>query len=117
MNEKKSRKLYDKRLEVRLTADELERLHQQAKKANRSLSRLLVKSALENSKVLTVEELEEVQQLRHEVRRVGINLNQIARSLNAWERGQGDQPPAMSEIEATAKEVNRVLKSLLRLIK
>lgn len=110
-------KKYDKQSLVRLTSEELEKISQKAKKASLSISRFFVKSALSDGKVLTAEELDEVQQLRHEVRRVGINLNQIARSLNAWERGQGDQPPGMSEIEATGKEVNRVLKALLKLIK
>ena len=112
----KNRKKYFRRIAVRMTEREHAGLTDRAKKAGLSLSRYLIKAGLSDGQVLTADEREEIRQLRHEVRRAGINLNQIARSLNAWENGQS-QPPPMSEIEETTRETGKVLKSLLRLIK
>jgi hypothetical protein len=108
-----SRKIYEKRTEVRLTEPELKQLHEKAKRAKLSLSRFLVKSALSDGKVLTAEEQEDIKQLRFEIRKIGVNLNQIAYSINASRRGQG-QPPAQSEINEIQKLVEQVLKNLLK---
>jgi hypothetical protein len=108
MREKK----YDKSALVRCTERELLQLHQKAAAADLSLSRFLMKSALSDGKVLTAKEQTEIKQLRFEIRKIGVNLNQIAYAVNASRRGQS-QPPEQSEIEDIQKLVERVLRKLL----
>lgn len=108
-----SRKKYDKASLVRLTISELESISQKAKKANLSVSRFLVKSGLSDGKVLTTEEKEELNQLRFEVRKVGVNLNQIAYSINLSRRGNG-QPPTQAEINEIQDLIKQVLHKLLK---
>jgi hypothetical protein len=105
-------KKYEKAAFVRCTEPELKQLHEKAKRANLSLSRFLVKSALSEGQVLTAEEQEEIKQLRFEIRKIGINLNQIAYSINASRRGSGE-PPAQSEIDRILKLTEQMLKKLL----
>ncbi len=111
-----SRKIYDKRTEVRLTERELEELHDRAKKTKLSVSRHLVKSGLSEGLVLTAEEKEELRQLRFELRKIGTNLNQIAFAFNASARGSGDAPTT-AELKETQKKIDDALETLLQFIK
>ncbi len=113
MKEKKSRQIYEKRTEVRLTEKELSKLHEKAEKAKLSISRLLVKSALSDDKVLTAEEKDEIKQLRFEIRKIGINLNQIAHYINASQRGAGNPAPD-NQINEIQKLIEQALRKLLK---
>ncbi len=114
MTTKKPRsKVYIKQILARTTEKEFAELHDRAKKANLSLSRYLVKSALSDGQVLTIEEREEINNLRYEVRKVGINLNQIAYQINISQRGKGE-PPKDDEIDEIQKTVNQILRKLLK---
>lgn len=106
------KKLYDKQALIRCTESELKQLHEKARRANLSLSRFLVKSGLSDGKILTIKERQEINQLRFEVRKIGINLNQIAYSINLSRRGQG-QPPAQSKIDEIQELIEQVLRKLL----
>lgn len=75
-------KEYAKNAHVRLTAAEHRRLVELAKEAKLSLSRFLVAAGLAG-KVPTYEDRERQERAIMEVNRVGNNLNQIARQLNA----------------------------------
>jgi hypothetical protein len=106
-------KKYDKSALVRCTEPELKKIHEKAKRANLSLSRFLVKSALSDGKVPTAEEQEEIRQLRFELRKIGVNLNQIAYQINTSRHG-ASEPPPQSEIDEVQKLVEHVLKTLLK---
>ena len=75
-------KQYTKRALVRLTEDEYVRLVELATEADLSLSRFLAESGLAG-KAPTFEDRERQERAIMEVKRVGNNLNQIARQLNA----------------------------------
>lgn len=107
------KKLYDKKALVRCAEPELKQLHEKAKEANLSLSRFLVKSGLSDGKVLTTQERQEINQLRFEIRKIGVNLNQIAYSINLNRRGQG-QPPTQNEINEIQNLIEQVLRKLLK---
>jgi hypothetical protein len=106
-------KKYDKSALVRLTEPELKQLHKKAQKAELSLSRFFVKSALSDGQVLTAEEREEIKQLRFEIRKIGVNLNQIAYQINASRTGRSE-PPTETEITEIQKLVEQILKKLLK---
>ena len=105
-------KLYDKKALVRCTEREMAELHQKAKKTKLSVSRFLVKSALSGERILTAEKKDEIRQLRFEIRKIGVNLNQIAYAAHASRRGRGE-PPAQGEIDDIQGLVEQTLKRLL----
>jgi mobilization protein NikA len=76
------RKQYPKSAIVRLTVEEHGRLVELAKEARLSLSRFLAESGLAG-KAPSYEDRERHERAIMEVNRVGNNLNQIARQLNA----------------------------------
>lgn len=106
-------KKYTKTALVRCTEDELNKIHKKAEVANLSLSRFFVKSALSDGQVLTAEEKEEFKQLRFEVRKVGINLNQIAQILHLNIRGNVGSV-TNEEIENIVAAINDVMSKLLK---
>ena len=83
------RRHYERRFPVRLKPDEIELLKHRANQAGMSLSRYVVHSALAEKAITpehrhyTERRLELLQAATDEVSRVGNNLNQIARQLNA----------------------------------
>jgi hypothetical protein len=111
-----ARKLFDKRIEVRLTERELEELHDRAKKTKLSISRHLVKSGLSDGVILTAEDKEDIRQLRFELRKVGTNLNQVAYAFNASIRGEADAP-TIAEINKSKKDIDEALATLLEFLK
>lgn len=110
---KESRKIYDKSALVRCTEQELRQMHEKAKKTNLSLSRFLVKSGLSDGKLPTAEEREEIRQLRFELRKIGVNLNQIAHQINASRRGSSEMPPD-GKIDEIQELIEKALRKLLK---
>lgn len=110
-----AKKLYDKRIEVRLTERELNELHDRAMKTKLSVSRHLVKSGLSDGQVLTAEEKEEIRQLRFELRKISINLNQIGFALNASIRGE-EVAATIADIKKSKRDVDQGLKILLKFL-
>jgi DNA-binding NarL/FixJ family response regulator len=102
----KRRKQYQKCALVRLTNDEHVRLTVLGKKADLSFSRFLVESAL-TGQAPTNEERIQRERAILQLARVGNNLNQIARQLNA-QRGA----ISSSEIEHALKEVKTALRRI-----
>ncbi len=102
----KRQKLYPKSGFVRMTNEEHFRLTELARKAEMSLSRFLVESGL-TRKAPTIEDRNQRERALLQLARVGNNLNQIARQLNA-QRG------ALSarDIEETLTEVKAALKRI-----
>jgi hypothetical protein len=99
---------------VRAKDDEYKKLKKMADETDHSLSRLLIEATL----YLGVRPAAEVradrevfEELIFQVRRVGINLNQIVHRLNAARRGKA-VPPLQSELESVIKEVERTVETL-----
>lgn len=99
---------------VRANDDEYKKLKKMAKETDHSLSRLLIEATLYVGVRPAAEvraEREVFEELVFEVRRVGINLNQMVHRLNAARRGKGD-PPMQSELERVIKEIERTIETL-----
>ena len=102
----KRQKQYPKDALVRITNDEHLRLTALAKTADLSFSRFLVESGL-TGKAPTSEDRRQRERAILELSRVGNNLNQIARQLNA-QRGA----ISSRHIEETLKEIKAALKGI-----
>ena len=93
---------------VRATEDEARRITAAAEGAGRSASRYLAElGALDEGARLapapTAEELAALSALRYELRKVGVNLNQLAHRENSADAGGAAEPPTDAELrEATA---------------
>jgi len=70
---------------VRVTEEELVDLRSRAKTNKLSLSRYLVEAGLAKNKVLTPEEREREERAIYHLRKIGVNLNQIAKAMNKKE--------------------------------
>lgn len=107
-----SKQLYPKKILVRLTEAEKATIEKNAKKSEFSVSRFLVRSGVGDERGLDPAERELREKVIYELRRVGVNLNQIAYALNAARRGgRGDESPA-SEIVQAAENLKTVLESV-----
>lgn len=99
---------------VRATDDEYNKLKKMAEKTGWSVSRLLVEATLHVG-VRPAEEVraerEVFEELIFEVRRIGINLNQITYALNAAHRGHGE-PPKQSDLERSLQSIESILTKL-----
>jgi len=102
----KRQKQYPKGALVRLTNDEHMRLTALAKRADLSFSRFLVESGL-TGQAPTNEDRIQRERAILQLARVGNNLNQIARQLNA-QRGA----LSSSELDQTLKEVKTALRRI-----
>jgi len=100
------RKKYPKTALIRLTEDEHKRLLAEARRLKVSLSRLLVHAGL-TGKAPNYEDGERHDRAIDEVRRIGNNLNQIARQLNA-QRGTIN----LVRVERTLQETRAALEAL-----
>jgi DNA-binding NarL/FixJ family response regulator len=99
-------KQYPKRALIRLTNDEHLRLTQLAMKADLSFSRFLVESGMAG-KAPTYEDRSQRERAIMQLARVGNNLNQIARQLNA-QRGTlslDDIDDALNQVEDALKRI------------
>jgi hypothetical protein len=107
-----SKQQYPKKVLVRLTETEKLTIEKNAKHSQLSVSRFLVRSGVGDKCGLDPAERELRERVIYELRRVGVNLNQIAYALNAARRtGCGDEPPA-SEIAQAAESLKIVLESV-----
>lgn len=78
-------KRYKKSMLVRATEQEVIDLRSRAEEKKLSLSRYLVECGLVKDKILSKEEREREEKAIYHVRKVGVNLNQIAYALNRQE--------------------------------
>lgn len=78
-------KRYKKSVLIRATEQEVIDLRNIAKEKKLSLSRYLVECGLAKDKILSKEEREREEKAIYHVRKVGVNLNQIAYALNRQE--------------------------------
>jgi hypothetical protein len=107
-----SKQQYPKKILVRLTEAEKQKIEESAKQSQLSVSRFLVRSGVGDERGLDPAERELREQAIYELRRVGVNLNQIAYALNAARRtGRGDDPSA-PEIAQVAESLKAVLEAV-----
>ena len=99
------RLLYPRHLTVRVGEDELRHLHARATLAGLSLSRYLVEAGLAEG-ILTPQDRAQREQALFHLRKVGVNLNQIARRLH---RSETVSPAALTAaLEATEQAVRQL---------
>jgi len=110
MGKRGFKKLYEKRLCVRVTNEELEYLQKKAEGKELSISRYLVECGLTSDKILNSQQREILERAMFHVRKVGVNLNQIAKVLN-----QGGEI-AGQELRQTLKQQTQALEELKKAI-
>ena len=103
-------KRYNKPVIVRVTEQELINLRMRAKENKLSLSRYLVEAGLAKDKILTPKEREREERAIFHVRKIGVNLNQIARSLN---RKENVAEKKLLEVIEEQKETLRILREVM----
>ena len=95
--------LYEHKLTVRVSSDELRHLRPRAQQAALTLSRFLVESGLAGCPPpLTAEERALRQRAIFHARKIGVNLNQIARQLNSGSAVAADRLDAALDAASEA---------------
>lgn len=98
---------------VRPTGDELKLLHERAASFGyKSLSKYLIERGMRDSVMIQSTERERIERLLFEVRKIGININQIAHRMNDGYQGysQAYLDRAMREVERVIREVRQEFK-------
>jgi uncharacterized protein (DUF1778 family) len=106
-----SSKNYTNELTVRFTDDEKRQVSSNAEAAGLSVSRFLAKAGTAEAAILTEEHKELLKALRFEVRKVGTNLNQIAREINAARLGSGETPDP-NQLKDALKNFNALIEAI-----
>lgn len=106
--EKKPRRRVRKNVPVRPTPEELATLHERKSRFGyKSLSKYLIERGLREGEMITVIDQLKIDRLLFEVRKIGVNINQIARRLNEGKRG-----PSQEYIDRAARDAALVLEEL-----
>lgn len=99
-----------RRIEVRVSPDEKQLLKDLSSELGMSTSNYLIHSAFLNKK-LDKNEKQELRDILIDVRRIGNNLNQIARSLNYLSLVDGNKliisPETMEDIKFSIKQIQK----------
>lgn len=93
----------DVTIKVRLTAAELDRIKIYAHTHERSVSALVrdgIAAVVHSRPIFTAKDVEALAQLRNEVRRVGINLNELLRNAHFEQHGMRDNGPRLVDYQA-----------------
>lgn len=99
---------YPHHLPIRLSAQERDQIERAAKEAGLSLSRYVAKAITECRYPPTLKDKEGLFSIRFQLEKAGVNLNQIAKQLNAFVLGTTEKAPSLTEIRGAV----RTLKSL-----
>ena len=105
----------NRRLEIRLTEDELYKIDSKAQKLRMSRSKFLLQSAL-HQKIITLDNTA-MKQLISELRKIGININQIAILCNMGKLECVHIEDTKSEITKVWEELNKLRKDVKKLNK
>jgi hypothetical protein len=100
------------RFNMRLLPAEAEKLAEGAARFRTTESgfvRRAIAAALADRQLLSPAELDELEQLREQVRRVGVNLNTVLRNLHLYENGATDRLPPMDELYSITAGVRQAL--------
>ena len=103
----------NRRLEIRLTEDELYKIDSKAQKFRMSRSKFLLQSAL-HQKIITLDNTA-MKQLISELRKIGININQIAILCNMGKLECVHIEDTKSEITKVWEELNKLRKDVKKL--
>lgn len=112
-NNGKAQKKEKPKITVRPSDDELELLHARAESFGyKSLSKYLIERGLQDGVMLQTPARERIERLLFEVRKIGVNINQIAHQMNAGYAGysQAALDRAMREVERVMKEIGQEFK-------
>ncbi len=97
------------KITVRPTDGELKLLHARAASFGyKSLSKYLIERGLKDSVMIQTPERERVERLLFEVRKIGVNINQIAHQMNAGNLGYSQQ-----QLDRAMRDVQRVMKEIV----
>ena len=112
-NNGKEQKKEKPKITVRPSDDELELLHARAESFGyKSLSKYLIERGLQDGVMIQSVERERIERLLFEVRKIGVNINQIAHQMNSGDRdySQATLDRAMREVERVMKEIGQEFK-------
>jgi hypothetical protein len=101
------------KITVRPTDGELKLLHARAESFGyKSLSKYLIERGLKDGVMIQTPERERLERLLFEVRKVGVNINQIAHAMNDGYQGYSQQhlDRAMREVQRVMKEIGQEFK-------
>lgn len=100
-----------KNISVRPTPEELDALHERAASFGyKSVSQYLIERGLrDNGLMIRSVDRERVERLLFEARKIGVNINHIARQMNAGDKGysQAHLDRAMREVERVMREIRQ----------
>lgn len=105
-------KLSRRGVTVRASAEELEQLHQRAENFGyKSLSQYLLERGLKEGEMIQSVDREALERVLYEIRKVGHNINQIARQMHKGysEYSQAYLDRAMREVERVVSEARQEL--------
>jgi hypothetical protein len=97
-----------KKITVRPTPEQLDELNARAASFGyKSLSKYLIERGLKEGEMIVSADRERIERLLFEVRRVGVNINQIAREMHRGysEYSQAYLDRAMQQVERVVKEI------------
>ena len=98
------------KITVRPTDGELKLLHARAESFGyKSLSKYLIERGLKDGVMIQSVERERVERLLFEVRKIGVNINQIAHQMNAGNLGYSQQ-----QLDRAMRDVQRVMKEIVQ---
>jgi hypothetical protein len=101
-----------KNVPVRPTEDELARLHERKSSFGyKSLSKYLIERGLCEGEMIALLDGRKVERLLFEVRKIGVNINQIARRLN-----EGKRPHSQDALDRAAGQAEQVLREIAEAI-
>ena len=105
----------NRRLEIRLTEDELYEIDNRSKKLRMSRSKFLLQAAL-HQKIIVLDSTS-IKQLTSELRKIGININQIAILCNMGKVECVHIEDTKSEIKKVWEELNKLRQDVKKLNK
>ena len=105
----------NRRLEIRLTEDELYEIDNRSKKLRMSRSKFLLQAAL-HQKIIVLDSTS-IKQLTSELRKIGININQIAILCNMGKLESVHIEDTKSEIKKVWEELNKLRQDVKKLNK
>ncbi len=108
---------YPYQLSVRATEEEKDAIDRSARGAGLSRSRYLARTVLEGKYPLTLPDREELRRVRLLLEKAGVNLNQIARQMNAVARGTGTASPTLTEVRFLLKSLRSLCHDLDRCLR
>jgi hypothetical protein len=114
---RRRRKSYTAGLPVRGTPEEIAAIRANARRAHRSASRFLVElgtreDAPDRLPSRAPEDRAALEELTYQLRKVGVNLNQLAHRENSADVGGSALPPTDAELQEAARAVTEAVQQI-----